>query len=270
MTGREQLTMFARLRGIAEPKVAGIVAKLMQDLNFEVHADKPSDTYSGGNKRKLSTAIALIGDPQVVFLDEPTTGMDPGTRRYLWNTLMAAVKSERSIVLTSHSMEECEALCTRLAIMVDGRFQCIGTSQHLKNKFSEGYQVNLVSGRNVSDKEANVAELKKFTVECFPDAVLLEAHDLMLSYQVPAAYRWSELFEYVEQATKIYDLDSHTISQSSLEQIFLQMAHGKTDATSKKRLSQLGGTGDPPGYVGAPTFTRKSVDSSAGMVMHAI
>ena len=239
MTGREQLTMFARLRGIAEPQVAGIVAKLMQDLNFEVHADKPSDTYSGGNKRKLSTAIALIGDPQVVFLDEPTTGMDPGTRRYLWNTLMAAVKSGRSIVLTSHSMEECEALCTRLAIMVDGRFQCIGTAQHLKNKFSEGYQINLVSGRNVPDKEANVQGLKKFTAECFPDAVLLEAHDLMLSYQVPAAYRWSELFEYVEQATNIFDLDSHTISQSSLEQIFLQMAHGKTDAVSKKRLSQV-------------------------------
>ena len=259
MTGREQLTMFARLRGIAEPQVAGIVAKLMQDLNFEVHADKPSDTYSGGNKRKLSTAIALIGDPQVVFLDEPTTGMDPGTRRYLWNTLMAVVKSGRSIVLTSHSMEECEALCTRLAIMVDGQFQCIGTAQHLKNKFSEGYQINLVSGRHVQDKEANVAKLKKFTAECFPDAVLLEAHDLMLSYQVPAAYRWSELFEYVEQATKLYGLDNHTISQSSLEQIFLQMAHGKTDAASKRRLSQVA-LNDPPGYAAPPTFSiRNSV-----------
>merc|ERR1711871_1035289 len=95
LTGREQLTMFARLRGIEEHKIDRLVSTLMENLNFAVHADKPSDTYSGGNKRKLSTAIALIGDPEVVFLDEPTTGMDPGTRRYLWNVLMEVIKDGR-------------------------------------------------------------------------------------------------------------------------------------------------------------------------------
>lgn len=271
MTGREQLTMFARLRGIPEKNISRIVSKLMVDLNFEVHADKPSRTYSGGNKRKLSTAIALIGNPSVVFLDEPTTGMDPGTRRYLWNVLMDVVKSGRSIVLTSHSMEECEALCTRLAIMVAGQFKCIGSAQHLKNKFSEGYQVNLICGRNVEDKAENIAGLQRFTSECFPDAVLLEAHDLMLSYQVPALYRWSELFEYVKQATEIFQLEDHAISQSSLEQIFLQMAHGTEEAVRQK--SKDGGRGpraltnptsppsSPPAYQPSPRFHRESEDS---------
>ena len=89
---------------------------------------------SGGNKRKLSTAIALVGNPPIVLLDEPTTGMDPTTRRYLWNVLTAVVEEGGSIVLTSHSMEECEALCTRLTIMVNGSFKCLGSIQHLKNK----------------------------------------------------------------------------------------------------------------------------------------
>ena len=91
-------------------------------------------TCSGGNKRKLSTAIALVGNPSIVLLDEPTTGMDPTTRRYLWDVLTGIVQEGRSIVLTSHSMEECEALCTRLAIMVNGSFKCLGGIQTLKNK----------------------------------------------------------------------------------------------------------------------------------------
>ena len=89
---------------------------------------------SGGNKRKLSTAIALVGNPPIVLLDEPTTGMDPTTRRYLWDVVIGIIKEGRSVVLTSHSMEECEALCTRLAIMVNGSFKCLGSLQHLKNK----------------------------------------------------------------------------------------------------------------------------------------
>lgn len=113
MTGREILTMFAELRGLLPQHIPQEVNKLIQFLMLDKHADKQSRTYSGGNKRKLSTAIALMGDPTLVFLDEPTTGMDPGARRFLWNALLKVLHEKRSIILTSHSMEECEALCTR-------------------------------------------------------------------------------------------------------------------------------------------------------------
>ena len=73
--------------------------------------------------------------------DEPTTGMDPKARRFLWNCINSIVKSGRSVILTSHSMEECEALCGRLAIMVNGTFKCIGSIQHLKNRY--GILLNL-------------------------------------------------------------------------------------------------------------------------------
>ena len=74
----------------------------LQKLTLSQYADRLSGTYSGGNKRKLSTAIALIGHPPVIFLDEPTTGMDPHSRRFLWDLILDLVRGGRSVILTSH------------------------------------------------------------------------------------------------------------------------------------------------------------------------
>jgi len=138
MTSREQLWMYARLRGVPEKQINEVVDSEIRRLDLFKYADTRCGTYSGGVKRKLSTAIAIVGNPPLILLDEPTTGMDPNTRRYLWDVLTKLVKDGRSIILTSHSMEECEALCTRLAIMVNGQFKCLGSIQHLKNKFGKG------------------------------------------------------------------------------------------------------------------------------------
>ncbi|KAJ0055813.1 hypothetical protein NL108_012856, partial [Boleophthalmus pectinirostris] len=133
LTGQEHLEFYARLRGVPEKEVAMVAEWGIRKLGLVKYANKPAGTYSGGNKRKLSTAMALIGCPPVIFLDEPTTGMDPKARRFLWDCILSVIKEGRSVVLTSHSMEECEALCTRMAIMVNGQFKCLGSIQHLKN-----------------------------------------------------------------------------------------------------------------------------------------
>lgn len=146
LTGREMLTMYAHLRGVPPEKVKDLVSTTIQHLHLSKWADKLCGDYSGGNKRKLSTAIALVGNPPIVFLDEPTTGMDPVARRFLWDSLMTVMKGGRSIVLTSHSMEECEALCTRLAIMVNGQFKCLGSTQHLKSRYGTGYTLMVKVG----------------------------------------------------------------------------------------------------------------------------
>lgn len=143
LTGRETLRIFCLLRGVRRSEIDALSVRLANDLNFIRHIDKQVGEYSGGNKRKLSTALALIGNPAVIYLDEPTTGMDPGAKRHLWNVICKVRNSGKSIVLTSHSMEECEALCTRLAIMVNGEFKCLGSTQYLKNKFSDGYVLNI-------------------------------------------------------------------------------------------------------------------------------
>lgn len=88
----------------------------------------------GGNKRKVNTAIALLGDPTVVLLDEPTSGMDVRARRFLWNCILDVVQEGRCVILTTHSMEECQALCTQISIMVHGKLTCFGSCTHLKHK----------------------------------------------------------------------------------------------------------------------------------------
>lgn len=138
LSGRELLMIFCLLRGIRRNIIKPLSEDLAMTFGFFKHIDKKTKAYSGGNKRKLSAAIAVIGSPSVVYMDEPTTGMDPAARRQLWNIVCRIRDSGTSIVLTSHSMEECEALCTRLAIMVNGEFMCMGSTQQLKNKFSKG------------------------------------------------------------------------------------------------------------------------------------
>lgn len=90
-------------------------------------------------------ACAIIGDPSIVFLDEPSTGMDPQARRFMWRIIssIATVKRQSTIILTTHSMEEAEALSTRLGIMVKGNFRCLGTPQHIKSKYGEGYELEV-------------------------------------------------------------------------------------------------------------------------------
>ncbi|WIA08739.1 hypothetical protein OEZ85_008162 [Tetradesmus obliquus] len=142
LTGREVLHMYAALRGVqGRARIAAMAQQLLQELGLSQYADTVCGACSGGNKRKLSVAVALVGGPPLVLLDEPSTGMDPSARRFLWRVLQ--VCGGRTILLTSHSMEEVEALAGRLAIMAGGTARCIGTPQHLKSKFGDGYTLEL-------------------------------------------------------------------------------------------------------------------------------
>lgn len=124
-------------------------------MNLTKYEHVQAGTYSGGNKRKLSVAIALLGNPPVLFLDEPSSGMDPEARRHMWNVVsrVSSGSKKSSVVLTTHSMEEAEALSTKLAIMVEGNVKCIGPVQALKNKYGKGFEIE------TKFREANVQEL---------------------------------------------------------------------------------------------------------------
>ncbi|KAI2474302.1 hypothetical protein C4B38_000370 [Diabrotica virgifera virgifera] len=202
------------------------------DLNIEDYSlgqsslEQKVKEMSGGNKRKLSTVLSLIGDPPVLFLDEPTTGMDPATKRYLWDSLCKIRDNGKCIVLTSHSMEECEALCTRIAIMVNGNFKCLGSTQHLKNKFAEGYTLTIKlkklpeSGGLV---HADTEPLEKYIKDKFPYAHLREKHQELLYYYITdTSMAWSTMFGILERAKRSdLNIEDYSLGQSSLEQVFL-------------------------------------------------
>lgn len=225
LTGKETLTMYCLLRGIPLNNCPDVIKKLAKDFDFEKHLNKQVKQFSGGNKRKLSSAIALIGDPPVIFLDEPTAGMDPATKRNLWNTLCKIRDKGKCLVLTSHSMEECEALCTRLAIMVNGCFKCLGSTQHLKNKFSEGYmlvvKVRKTESASIVVYGTETQIIEQYIRSNFPTAVLREAHQELLTFFIPdTSLPWSRMFGIMEQGKReVQNLEDYSLGQSNLEQV---------------------------------------------------
>lgn len=142
---KEHLELFGRLKGLESEPLDEAVAGVIEMLSLTKFTNKLAGTLSGGNKRKLSVGIALIGGPKILFLDEPSTGVDPVARRFMWAVISRICTRQRDccIVLTSHVMEEVEALCTRVAVVVGGRMRCIGSNQHLKTRFGKGYCLEL-------------------------------------------------------------------------------------------------------------------------------
>lgn len=137
MTAYETIKYMALIKGVAN--VEGETIEWLRKCDLESYRDVPVGNYSGGTKRKLNTAIAMIGSPPVIFLDEPTTGIDPVSRRKIWVCIKELVAAGRTIILTSHSLDECEQLCNRIGIMYNGQLQCIGVTQELKNTLGDGY-----------------------------------------------------------------------------------------------------------------------------------
>lgn len=228
LSAREHLQLYARLRGVPHKDETKVVNWALKKLALTEFADKPSGTYSGGNKRKLSTAISLIGNPSILFMDEPTTGMDPHSRRFLWNLIIDLVKSGRSVILTSHSMEECEVLCTRLAIMVNGSFKCLGSIQHLKNRYGDGYTITIrVRGPNY---ERDCNSVRHFVEQNFSYAKLKVQHYNMLQYEIKSEdVALAYIFSQLEDAQRALHIEDYSVSQNTLDNVFINFVKQQTE-----------------------------------------
>ena len=144
LTVLEHLEIFADIKGLTEDEKKDQMFYLIKSLKLEEYVHKNAENLSGGNKRKLCTAISQIACPLVSFFDEPTTGVDPVSRRNLWFSLKnSSGLKGGSLVLTTHRMDEAETLCDKIAIMINGRFVCFGSPQQLRNKYGQGYFITI-------------------------------------------------------------------------------------------------------------------------------
>ena len=131
MTVEEHLWFYAKIKGIPAEKREAQIEKSIASLHLEEHRTKLSKALSGGNKRKLQVAICILGNPPIILLDEPSAGMDPEARRFMWSVIEKISQKDKksAVILTTHSMDEAEALCTKMGIMVRGGiFRCFGSS----------------------------------------------------------------------------------------------------------------------------------------------
>ena len=222
LTPRETLTLYARIKGVPSRHVEEEVEGLLRDLDLVMFASKKAGTLSGGNKRKLCVAVALIGSPQLVLLDEPSSGMDAASKRFLWAVIKRRT-AEACTILTSHSMEECEALCSRVGVMVDGAFRCVGPIQTLKSRYGQGYKLDLRLAQAAGAPSAE--EVTRLVAEGCPGAKLEEAEPPCLTLTLPrTTASLSAIFAHLALVRERCGVLECSLSQCTLEQVFLLMA----------------------------------------------
>ncbi|XP_065294926.1 phospholipid-transporting ATPase ABCA3-like isoform X2 [Dermacentor albipictus] len=222
MNAYEYLYLVGRLRGIPENELKPMVDSIVSVVDLTEHASKQCGEYSGGNRRKLTIAAALLGVQPFVFLDEPYAGVDVVSRNKIFRAVAEMKKCSRTtFILTSHNMEECEFSCDRLTIMVNGQMMCLGTLQHLREKFGQGYRVEFFLEPTVAVDEV---KLKKAVHKLFPGIQLKDTQKNLLSYHLMERIPWSELFTKVAHLQKKFPLEHALVGENTLQDIFLNFA----------------------------------------------
>ncbi|KAL0847392.1 hypothetical protein Bca101_020638 [Brassica carinata] len=225
LTGREHLLFYGRLKNLKGSELNQVVEESLKSVNLFNGgvADKPAGKYSGGMKRRLSVAISLIGSPKVVYMDEPSTGLDPASRMNLWTAIKRA-KRHTAIILTTHSMEEAEFLCDRLGIFVDGRLQCIGNPKELKARYGGSYLFTMTtSSEHEQDVEMLVQDLS-------PNAKKIYHIAGTQKFEIPKEeVRISKVFQAVEKAKTSFTVFAWGLEDTTLEDVFIKVARGAQD-----------------------------------------
>ncbi|XP_037849172.2 ATP-binding cassette sub-family A member 10 isoform X2 [Chlorocebus sabaeus] len=216
LTMKEHLELYAAVKGLGKEDAALSISRLVEALKLQEQLKAPVKTLSEGIKRKLCFVLSILGNPSVVLLDEPFTGMDPEGQQQMWQILQATVKNkERGALLTTHYMSEAEAVCDRVAIMVSGTLRCIGSIQHLKNKFGKDYLLEIKMKEPTQVKALHTEILK-----LFPQAARQERYSSFMAYKLPVedVHPLSRAFFKLEAVKQTFNLKEYSLSQATLEQ----------------------------------------------------
>uniref|UniRef100_A0A9J8AY10 ABC transporter domain-containing protein n=1 Tax=Cyprinus carpio carpio TaxID=630221 RepID=A0A9J8AY10_CYPCA len=214
ITLQEHLEIYAAIKGLRQHDIPNIIKRVVNALELKDHLNKQAKILSVGLKRKHA------GNPQIVLLDEPSTGMDPKSKQRMWRAIRAAFKNkQRGALFTTHYMEEAEAVCDRVAIMVSGQLRCIGSIQHLKGKFGRGYSLEINLREELTGLQ-EVALLHKEILKIFPHAARQDRIKLPVSDVKSLAKSFAQL----ESAKQNFNFEEYNFSQSTLEQVFMEFA----------------------------------------------
>jgi len=243
LTLRQHLTIILRLKGYHGAELDAAIRTVEEGYGLTAHAHKKAKKLSGGTQRKLSAAMALsCGAPKVVFVDEPTTGVDVGTRRFIWDRIQEAAR-QRIVVLTTHYMDEADVLAQRIGIMAAGRMRVIGSPQHLKTRHGGGYRIELKSSADADAALATEA-LTKLVEEHFKQAKPVHSRQGTLVFEVGQDFALAKVFAAFEEAKTTLGLETFTMSQTSLEDVFLRVAEAnKADVAEQVRGTPGGAPG---------------------------
>lgn len=205
----ENLSLMGGIHGLAKEEVKKRSGELLEMVGLTKRAKEQVRKFSGGMKRRLSIAMALVSDPQVLFLDEPTLGLDPQSRRGIWEHI-AELKGRKTILLTTHYLEEADALADRIAIIDEGKIAALGTPQELKDSISD-MQVMVVRAKNLTPDA--IEGLKKIypEVKATEDGIEIRAKELS----------FYEIVDYLRPRGAA--IQSTSLKQPTLDDVFLHL-----------------------------------------------
>lgn len=238
LTVREHILFYCGLKGLSNTEAEYEVEKYIKTMDLKGKENAMSSTLSGGMKRKLSVVIALCGKSKVVFLDEPTSGMDPGARRSLWDILLAE-KKDRTIILTTHFMDEADVLSDRIAILADGELKCAGSTFFLKRHFGTGHHLICAKERNC-DSQLVTELLQKY----IPEIQIESENDNELSYALPDGRNqlFADMLEKLESMELQLNLSGFGISLTTIEEVFLKLGNSESSTLANRSANHLSDT----------------------------
>uniref|UniRef100_A0A452TPI0 ATP binding cassette subfamily A member 6 n=1 Tax=Ursus maritimus TaxID=29073 RepID=A0A452TPI0_URSMA len=218
LTVKENLRLFAKIKGIQPQEVEQEVQRILLELDIQNIQDNLAKHLSEGQKRKLTFGIAILGDPQILLLDEPTAGLDPFSRHRVWSFLKER-KAGRVILLSTNLMDEADILADRKVIMSNGRLKCAGSSVFLKRKWGLGYHLSLYRNE-VCDPE----KITSFINHYIPDAKLKTENKEKLVYTLPMerTNKFPDLFSDLDKCSG-QGVTSYDISMSTLNDVFMKL-----------------------------------------------
>jgi len=211
LTGEENLALMADLCHLERAEGRRRIAELLERFDLVESAQKPAVTYSGGMRRRLDLAMTLMGDPRIVFLDEPTTGLDPRSRRTVWRIVRDLVEEGVTIFLTTHYLEEADQLADRVAVLDRGRVIAEGSPEELKR---------LIPGGFIRLEFAVASELGS-AARSFPAAT---RDDEALTLQVPSdgrAHSLRDVLDRLQDAS--VDVERVSVHTPDLDEVFLAL-----------------------------------------------
>ncbi|CAL5441474.1 unnamed protein product [Camellia sinensis] len=229
LTGEEHLHLFASIKGLPDSSIKLVAQKSLAEVRLTEATQRRAGSYSGGMKRRLSVAIALIGDSKLVILDEPTTGMDPITRRHVWDIIENAKKG-RAIILTTHSMEEADILSDRIGIVAKGTLCCIGTSIRLKSRFGSGIVANMSFTDTTTSEEEAIAKTRHEALRKFfkhhLNVVPKEETNYFLSNVIAneKEHLLTNFFAELQERESEFGIADIQLGLTTLEEVFLNVA----------------------------------------------
>jgi ABC-2 type transport system ATP-binding protein len=218
LTGEENLALMGRLRHLPPAELKRRTAGLLEKFDLVEAAKQPLATYSGGMRRRLDLAMTLMGDPEIIFLDEPTTGLDPRSRRTMWETIQGLAVRGVTIFLTTQYLDEADQLADRIAVLDQGRIVAEGTPSELKR---------LVPGGHIRITFGDQAALERAAVVLDPEA----RDDDSLTLEVAGddgVRSLKDVLDRLERASvEVADLSVHT---PNLDDVFLALTSQKENA----------------------------------------